>query len=189
MKLAQIIKSKFKDQSGVTAVVAAVSMLMLLSFLALAIDVGYLYATKNELQNVADAAALAATGKLGDIYTTVDPSTYVCDRTTIVASAQAVVGSGKNSAGGKDIIIRDEDIYIDNREDVKEDFPKYRFNTNDLNQPDAVRIIARRQAGVNSRINTFFAGVFGIDFLPVWADATAALTGTSQVVEEGLPWI
>lgn len=188
MKFSRFFKLKLKDQSGVVAVVVAISMVMLLSFAALAIDIGYLYATKNELQNVADAAALAAAGKLGDIYTTTaDPLTYVCDRTNIVPSAQAVVGAGKNVAGGKNIIIRDADIYIDNLEDVKAAFPKYRFDTNDYNQPDAVRVVARRDSNANLRISTFFAGIFNINFLPVWADATAALTGQSTAGPGGLP--
>ena len=69
MKIYHKLISKFKDQRGVTAIIVAVSLTMLIGFAALAIDVGYLYATKNELQNVADSAALAATGLLGDIYT------------------------------------------------------------------------------------------------------------------------
>ncbi|GCB06640.1 hypothetical protein PSUB009319_42710 [Ralstonia sp. SET104] len=41
------------------AVTVAGAMVMLLGFAALAIDVGYLYIVRNELQNAADAAALA----------------------------------------------------------------------------------------------------------------------------------
>jgi len=46
-------------QRGATAVVVAVSLLVLIGFAALAIDLGYLYVVKNELQNAADAGALA----------------------------------------------------------------------------------------------------------------------------------
>jgi len=186
MKLANKIISKFKDQRGVTALVVALALAMLLGFAALAIDVGYLYATKNELQNVADAAALAAAGKLGDIYsTTADLANYECDRTNIVPSAQAVVGAGKNSAGGKDIVIRDEDIYINNLKGAG----TTRFDTNHykLPKPDAVRVIARRDSIINTSISTFFARVFNINSVPVMADATAALTGPSKVITGGLP--
>ena len=56
----------------------ALTITMLVGFVALAVDIGYLMATKNELQNVADAAALAAAGKLGDIYVGIsDPESYV----------------------------------------------------------------------------------------------------------------
>ena len=68
MKLTHKIISKLKDERGVSAIVVAVVLVMLIGFLALAIDIGYLYATKNELQNTADAAALAGAGQLGQIY-------------------------------------------------------------------------------------------------------------------------
>ena len=184
MKLANKIILKFKDQRGVTALVVALALAMLLGFAALAIDVGYLYATKNELQNIADAAALAAAGKLGEIYlVTTDPKNYTCDRTNIVPSAQAVVGAGKNRAGGKNIVIRDEDIYINNLLGAG----TTRFDINDYFHPDAVRVIARRDSIINTSISTFFARVFNINSVPVVADATAALTGPSKIAPEGLP--
>ena len=40
----------------------AVSMVVLLGFVGLAIDVGMLMVTRNEMQNAADAAALAGAG-------------------------------------------------------------------------------------------------------------------------------
>ena len=43
---------------------AAIGLLSLLGFAALAIDVGYLFVVRNELQNAADAAALAGAGHL-----------------------------------------------------------------------------------------------------------------------------
>lgn len=185
MKFTRFVKPAFKDQSGAVAVIVALSMVMLLGFAALAIDVGYLAATKNELQNVADAAALAATGELGDIYANpaVDPATYVCDRARIVSVAQAVVGTGKNRAGAKDITIGDADIFINNIAGAGTTV----FSTNNLNQPDAIRVIARRDSVLNSSITTFFARIFNISSLPVTADATAALTGESTAGPGGLP--
>lgn len=178
-------KIVFNNQRGAVAVIVAITLAVLLSFLALAIDVGYIYATKNELQNAADSAALAATGKLGNLYSlATDPTTYNCesDRDQIVAVAQAVVGSGKNKAGGSDISIRNADIFINNI-----DTPAgTKFSTNDYNQPDAVRVIARRDSILNSQIATFFAQIFGVDSVPVVADATAALTGQSTMAEGGL---
>jgi Flp pilus assembly protein TadG len=46
-------------QKGAVAVTVAVLMTMLIGFGALAIDTGYLYVVRNELQDAADAAALA----------------------------------------------------------------------------------------------------------------------------------
>jgi Flp pilus assembly protein TadG len=46
-------------QDGVTGIVVALLMFLFLGFSALTIDVGHLYVVHNELQNAADAAALA----------------------------------------------------------------------------------------------------------------------------------
>lgn len=176
-------KLVFNNQRGAVAVIVGITLAVLLSFLALAIDVGYIYATKNELQNAADSAALAATGKLGNLYSLgANPKTYVCNRSDIVPVAQAVVGSGKNKAGGSDISISDADIFINNIDNAGT-----KFSTNNYNQPDAVRVIARRDSVLNSQIVTFFAQIFGVDSVPVVADATAALTAQSTMAEGGLP--
>ena len=59
--------NKFKDQRGAVSIIVAIIVLfVLIGLMALAIDVGYLYATRNELQNIADGAALAAAGELGN---------------------------------------------------------------------------------------------------------------------------
>ena len=48
-----------RNESGAVAIITAILMVVFLGFLALAVDIGHLAAVKNELQNAADAAALA----------------------------------------------------------------------------------------------------------------------------------
>ena len=55
---------KLKDQTGATAVVIAISLVLLVSCAALAIDLANLYVKRNELQNAADAGALAGARNL-----------------------------------------------------------------------------------------------------------------------------
>jgi Flp pilus assembly protein TadG len=62
----KLIFSKLNDQQGVSAVLIAVCLFMLMAFVALAIDVSHLVVARNELQNAADAGALAGAG---DLYT------------------------------------------------------------------------------------------------------------------------
>ena len=73
---------KFKDQRGAAAIVVAIAQVFfLIGFAALAMDVGFLFASKNELQNAADSAALAGAGLLGQIYANMseaDQQTYDC---------------------------------------------------------------------------------------------------------------
>lgn len=54
------------DEDGATAVVVALSLIVLFGFGALAVDVGQIYQERRELQNGADAAALAAAQDCAD---------------------------------------------------------------------------------------------------------------------------
>ena len=54
----------FGHHDGSAVIFVAVAMLLLLAFAALAVDVGHLYVVRTELQNAADAGALAGAQKL-----------------------------------------------------------------------------------------------------------------------------
>jgi Flp pilus assembly protein TadG len=57
---------KLKNESGQAMVIFAVSMVVLLGFVALAVDTGSVALTKSKMQNATDAAALAAAQDLPD---------------------------------------------------------------------------------------------------------------------------
>ena len=170
--------SAIKNQHGVAAVMVAIALATLLGIAALAIDVGYLYSTRNELQNISDAAALAATRKLGAIYQTLTPAqqqTYVCDSATIFSVAEEV--ARKNRAARVNIVINAADVVIGTWDGSS--------LTPTLNQPDAVSVIARRDSSANGPVATFFATIFKIfggnlDTVDITADATAALSGKGE---------
>ena len=182
------IKALFhlKDQRGVTALIVAILIFVLIGFIALGIDLGYMYSSRNELQNAADAAALAATGKLGNIYEGMpydQQQEYICDgaEATMIKDVAKEIAL-KNKAATKQIEIRYEDIIIGQ---WTPGTPGTLTPT--PNQPDAVEVTARRDGTENGPISTFFARVLGIDTVDVSADATAALTGLGEVGEGGLP--
>ena len=58
------IFSIINNQEGISAVIVAVCLVMLIGFIALSIDVSHLVVARNELQNAADAGALAGAGEL-----------------------------------------------------------------------------------------------------------------------------
>ena len=188
--------SLLKNQDGVTAVLVAIVLAMLLGFTALAVDVGYMYSTRNELQNVADAAALAGAGELGRIYLTLDMAKqkafnvdfndpdpiYATYRDRIEAVVQDT--ASQNKAAGESINIDPEEIFIGTW--VWDATPPY-LNVG-VNPPDAVRVIARRDATINSPVATFFAKILSIfggsaDTFEASAVATAALSGPATVSE------
>ncbi len=68
---------RLRDDRGATAVTVALAMVMLFGFAAISVDVGVLWSDKKQLQNGADAAALAiaqacAAGDCGDYETDAD---------------------------------------------------------------------------------------------------------------------
>ena len=106
-------KSCLTNERGATLVVVGLLLTALVGFSALAIDIGYLYAARNELQNIADASALAAARKIGMTYQGMTPAqqeSYVCDKNEIVALVNEV--AQKNKAAGSTITIAAADVLI-----------------------------------------------------------------------------
>jgi len=173
---------RLKNSRGAVLPMVGVLLIVFLGIAALAIDIGYRNTTKNELQNVADAAALAGAGYLGSVYASDDyndlsPSqrqNYIFNRSEIVAKVRDA--AGKNKAAGVSISIRDEDIVIG-----KWDQGSKSVNPATLVVPDAVQVVSRRDDQANSPISTFFAQVFNFNTLAVEAVAAAALTGQSNL--------
>ena len=174
------------DNRGAVAILVALLLVIFVGMGALAVDVGYLMVNRGELQNVADAAALAATRQLGVLYegmTSAQQASYVAggtDESLIKSAATGVAFS--NQAGGVNIAIDPDEILIGTWDSRRSPDPFERTNS----QPDAIRVIARRDQQMNNPVSTFFARVFGIQSAPVNAVATAALTGQSTAGPGGL---
>jgi hypothetical protein len=92
-------------QRGVVAIIVALSLAVMLGFVGLAIDGGRLYLTKTELQNAADACALAAS------YELTDAPTIPADAFTRAEAAGRTVGS-LNKVGFQGAAIATSDISL-----------------------------------------------------------------------------
>ena len=53
-----------REAEGSVAIISALALMGLVGAASLAVDMGHLYTVRNEMQNTADAAALAAAGNL-----------------------------------------------------------------------------------------------------------------------------
>jgi Flp pilus assembly protein TadG len=189
---------KYRNQEGAVVVWFALMLVALIAISALVIDVGYLLATRNELQNVSDAAALAGARQLGVIYSGLDytqQQDYVLTTADTTLIQNAAVGvAGANEAGGKDsieIASGEVDIGVWYNHSFTEGLTAT-VNTGSgtlLKKANAVRVIARRDNVANNPISTFFFSVLGVDEASPTAFATAALTGkkTSGLGELELP--
>ncbi len=166
------------NEQGAVAAMTAMFLLVLLACAAAAIDIGHALVARNELQNTADAAALAGTRALGIIYEGMTPAEQQAytltggDQATVVAAVQAT--GAANSAAGVPITINAADIAIGTWN------PTTRVHTPTANQPKAVRVWARRDASANGPISTFLAGVVGLTSVNVSAVATADMTAVGQ---------
>ncbi len=168
-----------RNEEGATAIFVAVVMLAMIGMASFAIDIGFIAVTKSELQNAADAAALAAVRRLGKFY----EDGVALDLDEVRSAAKGVVGTGKNTVGGKTISILDEDIEINI-------WNGYRFiDSQTPSQPDAVRVTVRRDSQNNGPINTFFARIFGVDEIEMTAVAIGALTNTDLPDTSSLEWV
>ncbi|MEJ5358010.1 MAG: pilus assembly protein TadG-related protein [Desulfobacterales bacterium] len=173
-----------KGQNGATIVVVAICLVVLIGFAALAIDIGFLYSTRNELQNTADAGALAGAGYLGQEYLKL-PYLQQRSRTFTQAEVAAVVNevTQQNRAAGVTITIAASDVIVGNWNGSQVIPNPDPSEEGRVISPDAVQVTARRDATANSPITTFFARALGILDMPVSAVAVAALTGPSEVAE------
>jgi Flp pilus assembly protein TadG len=166
---------------GSILVFSALAMLTFVSFAALVVDLGFGFVAKNQLHNIADAAALAGARQLGIIVQALpyaQQQTYVMtagDRTAIESAAQTM-GSDNYAGNVSGITINAGDIQVGTWNLVT------RTLTVTANQPNAVRVTARRDGVANGPVTTVLAGIMGVNTMNVSSLATAALTAVSQAL-------
>lgn len=141
--------NKLKDKKGIAIVYVALMLVVLLGFVGLAIDLGYMYVAKGQLQNAADAAALAGASQL--------PNTY-----NVTLEAKKFAAS--NKAAGDNVIITDSDISIGNWDYSRPEDD--RFSTT-ITPYNAVKVVARRvvpgeSAANQGMVRVFFGKVFAL---------------------------
>jgi Flp pilus assembly protein TadG len=180
------MQRKQSKENGAVVVLVAFLLLILLGIAAFAIDFGYRHVVKNELQNAADAAALAGARELGKIYenSNIHPLDST-ERTSVIAAAQNTALT--NYAGDEnDLEIDAQDVLFGHWDSSAN--PNVFIPEPTTERIDAVNVTVRRQPGYNSGpIRTFFAGLLGVETMDIIAKATAALTGQSTIGEGGLP--
>ncbi len=168
-----------REQKGMAAIHMAMLGTILVGITALAVDVGHALVTQNELQNAADAAALAATRQMGVGYLALplaDQQDLGRDLTSseqAVITGQATAAAFANKASDvANLALSQADIQFGTW-----DFTARTF-TPTVTRPNAIRVTARRDGGANGPITTFFAGVLGVNTMNIATTSTAAL-GTS----------
>jgi Flp pilus assembly protein TadG len=187
---------KLNKENGVVLIFVALLLTVFLGIAALAVDIGFMYVARTELQRTADSAALAATRRLGLIYEGMLPiaqSNYVLtsDHSALIKN-EAITVAMLNKVAGEVVTIHVDDIIIGSWHSG--DTPPFVITST---RPSAVRVVTRR-IGNDSRstgpISTFFYGAFvrllgntTSGQLDVSAEATASLTSEATIGPGKLP--
>jgi Flp pilus assembly protein TadG len=168
-------KKALADEEGVAAPIIGLFIVVFVIFLAFAVDLGRLYIVKNELQNAADAAALAGARELNQTAQTINSS--------IVSTAV------------QDCALQNKSIGLDqlhaSAEIGKWDFGTQTFtpvpNPTFTTEVNAVRATVRRMgedgaSSENSKMVSAFAGMMGYSQLGTQATAVAYLGITGSAI-------
>jgi Flp pilus assembly protein TadG len=163
---------------GNVLVLTAFFMMVIVAFLALSIDIGYLQNVRGELQKSADAAAMAGAWELIDessLLGSVNMSDDILAARSVVrqyaahnkvcTTAPNVDPNYSNSSSG-DIVVG----YIADTSD-----PDAPMDTSDPTKFNAVQVRVRRTNGENGEVPMFFGRALGLGSVGVEAIATAAI--------------
>jgi hypothetical protein len=179
-----------KNQKGVSAVIIAICLFVLIGFVALAFDLGHLFMVKNELQNAADAGALAGAANLydpdGDVIRT--DANQIARDTAIQNTSEgaAVKVDWTSGTNGPDVQRGhwgfqtvgppsvDKSYFIANSSTTVINITQ--FSTEQLNAMDAfINAVRVRVQSQPTSVVLYFARIFGFDIYPLAAEAVAYL--------------
>jgi len=173
-------RSGLSREDGSLTIITAVAMGAILGILALVFDLGQWFLVRNELQNIADAAALAGAKKLIQAKDFANPqlAAVYCDEA--VAAAQAV--AAENRSSGAAMAIAGSDIVMGKWSLTTSSFQRTGCSTNP-EEVNALQVTVRRDGTDNPKLTNFFGGFFGLPQLENKATAVAylGLAGTSSI--------
>ncbi len=150
-----------RGERGAVIILFALFLVFLLGFLALGVDMAKLMTTRTQLQNAADAAALAGASAIDLDTGAIDPDSAV---------ARAKETSLLNHAfgdGPEPVVLFAADVV----------FPA----------PREVQVTVRREVGAGGSISVYIAKVLGIPYLEMTATATAIADTTNKPCDGLVP--
>lgn len=188
----QFLISRLQDQKGVSAVIIAICIVMLIGFVALAIDIGHIAVARNELQNAADAGALAGARYLySDNGEAINPNANQIGYGAAIANFSEQVPVEVNWTSGNTGDVQRGHWSFATRtftpNDKLEALPIWLYSEDELDSNldfiNAVRVRARRQ---DILIASWFARIFGYQGFESIAEAIAYIGFAGAVYTDGI---
>lgn len=167
---------------GTVLLLTAFLMIVMMALLALAVDVGYVYTVRAEMQRSADAGAIAAAWDL------IDPSNPTSDNYARVSTARTAASTfcGKNWVGSAAPELATSDVSIGHITNLSDTAAT--IDTSNQHASNAVQVLVRKEETQNGKVPLFFAHALGWDGLATQAQATAAFSaniGGFRQINEG----
>ena len=160
-----------RARRGNIIVLSAVLMVIMMAMIAFAVDLGYVYNARTELQRAADASAIAACWELIDEDAVKGTSNSSVITSDARSKARQFVALNKITQAAANLA--DEDItvgYI-----ASPGNPSSPFLTSGYSgAPNAVKLRIRRTTQQNGGVPLFFGRVLGVSFATMESEATAA---------------
>lgn len=168
---------------GIIAVLSVVLLTVLLGMLAFAVDVGYITSTQAQLQDAADAAALAGAGQLMQPSVLFSlPGQSSANQSAILSAAETSASTyatnfaSYNAAGPTtNIVLRANDIEY-GLTAADGTYTKYTGNASYANSfPNTIKVTLRMDgtSGANPVLPLFFGQIFGVNTSTLTATASA----------------
>jgi len=157
------------SRRGAALLASLVMIVMLCMLAAVMVDLGYLHGCKSRMQDAADAAALAATMRIGNENNS---------ESRAEARAWAIGFANHNLEGMGDVLVTEDVVF------GRWDPSSETFAVNE-NAPNAVQVMVRRDGVNTDRVAGFFMNIFGATELGLTASSTATMSGSSSA--EGVP--
>ncbi|MGB2927369.1 MAG: pilus assembly protein TadG-related protein, partial [Desulfobacterales bacterium] len=181
MKKFIVILTLKKDQRGASLIVVAIALFFLIGFAALAVDFGYSHVVRNQIQNAADAGALAGANDLfnadGSINTGANQTGYNT-ATSNKSGGNAVEVNWTSPENDTDVqrghwTFGNPGVFTENSNTTQINLfiPNHDYNA-DTDFINAVKVVTH-----NTQIPSFFAKIFGYGNYQRTSDAVAIRTG------------
>jgi len=175
------IKRFLTDRQGAVTLAVALFLVATIGLGAMAVDLGHFYVTRAQLQNAADACALAAANKHHEERSQHDASLTVSQAVTVAVQVAAA-----NVAAKKYLQVSVNDVEVGLWNPKTRTFTPVSGATNP-DEVNAVRVTVRRDSQTNGPISTFMASIFNINTVNVRSSAVAYLGYVGQSGKGAIP--
>ncbi len=163
----QDVTNRESRRRGSIIVLSAFMIILLLAVVAFSVDLGFISMNKSQLQNAADAAALASA--------TVLDHTPVGDENRFETARDFAVNIAEDNQPGYGELLKNADISFGTWDDSTKTFTSIDTVANPIANPNAVQIDVKRTGASSNQVPLFFGKALGFSEVDVTASSVAVI--------------